>query len=42
MCGIGGTWEISIPPSQFSCKIKNALKKTLVKKVYQSKVSQKP
>ena len=30
--GAGSIWEISVPPSQFCCKPKTALKKTLMKK----------
>lgn len=37
MCGIGGTWELSMPSAQFCCESTTALKN----KVYSLKKKQK-
>lgn len=33
MWGSGGTWGIFVPPSQFCCKTKTALKRSKSKKI---------
>lgn len=37
MCGAGGIWEMSVPPSQFCSKPKTVLKNKIFKKeIYKS------